>query len=159
MSEAGTPRRSIGLILSICLNVVLIAMIVVGIARAWQRERETMLGHAFSAYSIVAHLPPDRAAAVQKVIDAHAHELGILADDAERSRLEARPIFTAAKFDAAAYAKAQKRMLEADRAFQAARMKQIAEIAALLTVEEREAIADRARREPRSPNHGRRPLN
>jgi uncharacterized membrane protein len=151
MTEA-TPRRNVGLIVSICLNVILIAMIAVGIARAWERQREMMLGHAFSANSIVAHLPPDRAAAVQKIVDAHSYKLGLLSDDAERSRLDARPIFTAQRFDAAAYAKAQERMLKTDQAFEAERMKQMAEIAAVLTSAERQSIADRARREPHRPH-------
>jgi uncharacterized membrane protein len=150
VSDAATPiRRNIWLILSLCLNVALIAMIAVGIWRSVEKQREASLGRAFSAQSIVAHLPPDRAARVQAVIDAHAAKLGALADEAERSRLNARPFFTAEKFDAIAYARAQQGMRQADDALQAERLRQLAEIAAILTPRERHEIAERARKERR----------
>jgi len=155
MSDSAVPRsRNIWLAISLCLNVVLIAMIVVGVWRASQREHEQSIGHAFSPKSILLHLPPDRAAEIQRVIDAHAERLGNLADDTERAKLNARRYFTAEKFDPAAYAKAQDGMLAADSAFEAERHAQMQEIARLLTPKERREIADRARAE-RNPSNRR----
>ncbi len=153
MSESGTPRgRNIWLIVSLCLNVVLVVMIAVGIARAIHRQAEASKGGAFSAQSILAHLPPDHAARVKAVMDAHAARLGTLNDNAARSRLNARPFFTAEKFDLAAYRKAQEDMRAADDALEAERMKQLSEIAVLLTAQERQEIAQRAR-EQHSETH------
>lgn len=144
MSQTGS-RRSIWLIVSLCLNVVLIAMMAMGIARAWHREHEKTLGRAFSAESILAHLPPDRAAKVQAVLDAHAPALKELNDGALQARLHARPIFMAPVFDANAYAQAQQGLRIADDALEAERLKQTADIAAVLTPTERADIVERAR--------------
>jgi len=152
VSDTTPPRSNTWLVVSICLNVVLIAMIAVGVARAWHRQHEMELGRAFSTQSIIAHLPADRAKKVKAVVDAHAYRLGVLADDATKSRLEARPIFTAPVFDPVAYAKAQERMRKADDALQTERMKQLMEIAALLTPAERQEIGERARNQPALPS-------
>jgi uncharacterized membrane protein len=156
MSEAATrPGRSIWLVISLCLNVVLITMIVMGTIRAMERQRVATLGRAFSPQSILAHLPADRAAKIQAVIDAHAERLGILADDSQRARLNARRFFTADRLDVDAYARAQAGMRAADDAFQAERHAQMLEIARLLTPKERREIADRARNEKTPQTHSR----
>jgi uncharacterized membrane protein len=152
MSEAGAPRRrNIWLILSLCLNVVLIAMIAVGIARAWHHQQEAALGRAFSAQSIIAHLPSDRAEKVQAVLDAHAAQLNALTDAASQARVASRPVFAATNFDRANYAKAQLRIRTADDALEAEKMAQLADIAALLTPDERQAIVDRASQQKPKP--------
>jgi uncharacterized membrane protein len=156
MSEPAMRQgRSVWLIVSLCLNVVLIAMIVVGTLRAIERQRVESLGRAFSPQSILAHLPADRAAKIQAVIDAHAEKLGVLSDDSDRARLNARRYFTAERLDSAAYARAQAGMRAADDAFQAERHAQMREIAQLLTPKERREIADRARQEHWPQTHRR----
>jgi uncharacterized membrane protein len=156
MSEGGTRHRNIWLILSLCLNVLLIAMIAVGMARVWHRHHEDAMGPAFSAESIVGHLPPDRAARVQAIIDRHAAAMKRLRDNATVARLRARPIFTAPRFDAAAYARAQQNLRAADDALQVERLKQLAEIAAILSAQERADIVARARDHDRHEHRGRR---
>ncbi|HEY1837817.1 MAG TPA: periplasmic heavy metal sensor [Rhizomicrobium sp.] len=149
MSEAGGRHRNIWLVLSLCLNVVLIAMVAVGFARAWQREHDAQMGGAFSGQSIVAHLPADRAAKVQAVIDAHATKLAALADAAQQARLNARLVFMSPDYQTPVYAQAQAKILAADDALETEKMKQLTEIGVLLTPDERKAIVDRARHQPR----------
>lgn len=157
MSEGGTTRRrNIWLILSLCLNVLLIATIAMGIARAWHRHKEFVMGPPFSAESIVSHLPPDRAAKVQAIIDAHAAAMKRLRDDATNARLKARPIFTAPRFDAAAYARAQRALRAADNALQVERLKQLADVAAILSAQERAEIVARAREHEKLAHAGHR---
>jgi uncharacterized membrane protein len=145
MSETGGRRRNVWLILSLCLNVVLIAMVAV---RMWQYDHGAKLGGAFSAQSIVAHLPPDRAAKVQAVIGAHAASLSALSDAAEKTRLQARLIFMAPTFQLPVYKQAQARILAADVALETEKMNQLNDIAVLLTSDERRAIVERARHQP-----------
>jgi uncharacterized membrane protein len=149
MSETGGRRRNTGLIVSLCLNVVLIAMVAVGFVRAWQREYEQRVGGAFSAQSIVAHLPPDRAARVQAVVDAHAAKLNALADAAQQARVKARLLFLSPDYQLPVYAQQQARILAADDALEAEKMRQLNDIGVLLTVDERKGIVDRARHQPR----------
>lgn len=149
LSDGETPRRrNIWLILSICLNALLIAMIAVGLSRAWERKHEMEMGPPFSAESIVGHLPADRAAKVQAIIDAHEPAVKRLRDAATAARMNARHFFTAQNLDAAAYANAQQNLRAADAALQVERMKQLAEIAAVLTPAERQQIVDRANAQP-----------
>src|SRR6185312_10499879 len=152
MSEA-QPRRNIWLILSLCLNVVLIGMIIAGIVRGIARQREAQIGRAFSVESIMAHLPPADAAKVKAVADRHRAKMDALYDASTFTRVEARRLFAAPTFDAAAYAKAQESVRSADDAFQVERMKQVSEIAAVLTADERHSIVDRARQEPMPIGH------
>jgi Spy/CpxP family protein refolding chaperone len=104
----------------------------------------------------MSHLPPDRAANVQVIIDAHAAAMKRLRDDSTRARLSARPIFIAPRFDAAAYARAQQALLAADDALHAERLKQLADIAAILSPQERAEIVARAREHEKRTHSGHR---
>ncbi|HEX2593114.1 MAG TPA: periplasmic heavy metal sensor [Rhizomicrobium sp.] len=148
MSESGSrPRRAIWLILSVCLNVVLIGMLVVGMMRAWHHKQEAT--GAFSTLSIIGHLPPDRAAAVQKIIDAHTPRMNQLKNEALQSRLAARKIFASPTIDQEAYRKAQEGMRAADDAIEVEKLSQMHDISTVLTAEERKAIVDRANHQGR----------
>ncbi len=146
MSEGGMQRgRNVWLIGSLCLNVLLIAMIVVGLMRAWHLKQEAALGRAFSAQSIAAHLPADRAAKVRAIIAAHAPRMKALNAAADEARRRARGFFVATQFDPDGYTKAQQTLRAANDALEAERLDQVGDIAAILSADERREIVERAR--------------
>ena len=128
-------------------------MIAVGVWRGIQRQHEAQFGRAFSPESIIAHLPPDRAARVNAIAEKHRAKLDRLYDASILTRVNSRRIFAAPNFDAAAFAKAQEQVREADDALQVERMKQMGEIGAVLNGDDRHGIVKRAREEPMPIGH------
>lgn len=136
--------RSVLLIVSLCLNVALIAMIVAGIANAIRTA-----GHprgALSPESLLAAASNSERRQVQAVIDAHAERIRVLRTADLKARKAALGIFEGPVLDPFAFKKALDAVDEADGAVRKEEIAVIGEAASKLSASERKAIAGKAQR-------------
>jgi uncharacterized membrane protein len=153
---APPPRKaSVALIVSLCLNVVLIAVIVVAVARvAMMRQMWPEIGNIRQAerHGVVPvqmilnprammHGAPSERDKIRSVILAHRDRVKALREASMAARRDVMKEFTAATFDKAAFEQSLSRMQSADQALETEVMRVMAESAATLTPEERQAVA------------------
>lgn len=147
MSEAAArpPRRwSLWLIASLCLNVFLIGVIVMGLVVARNRIAAGAMGGAGGGLrpDVVLQLLPQSGAL--KMCDALARrmpEFRKLGQDVVQARREMYGLFRAEPFDNAAFRAALARVTEADIAIVRAREATAADVVARLTSDERAHFA------------------
>ena len=141
--SAPAPRRSVLLILSLCLNVVLVVMIVVGIANALHRGGPR--SGPFSPESLRDSASSTERGKIDAIIAAHAgkiRELKQAARDAHRAAFET---FANANFVPAAFESAIDKAQGADDALRHELATVTAQCAAQLSASERRAVAERTR--------------
>lgn len=148
-TAAPRPRRTL-LIISLCVNFLLVGLIVGGLFVAWQRAAAGGGGgnQPFNPRVLAQMLPPDGRAKVQGIIRANALTFLPLQREARLARLQVYRAFRAEPFEPAAFDAAMDRMRAADTAVLDAGQKLMLEIATKLTPEERRIVGDeiRARR-------------
>lgn len=155
MSDVDQPRAkgtNIALIVSVCLNLILVGLIVTAVVRI-------ALFHPMFG-SLMAQHPPGRGIVVQQVLSmralmhaapaeraklravavAHRDRVKALRQEALDARQDVLNRFSQPDFDPAAFDAAVKRMHEADSALESEVLKIMYESAVTLTPEERQAV-------------------
>jgi uncharacterized membrane protein len=147
-SAPDTPRRqpSVLLIVSICLNIALIALIAIAMTRVGARsfgphERKGGLSAQAALRAAPAEAPKIRA-----IIERRHPHLHRLRGEAMRARAESYRLLTAPDFDPQRYAQSLAAVQKADAALEAEVTAMAAESVATLTPAERAQFARTVRR-------------
>lgn len=143
------PRRGrrIFLILSLCLNVFLVAVIVVGVMRAVHRRNDPMTaGGPFSPYVLLHVAAKEDRPKIQAVIDRHKASVRHLRDQAVAARVASFETFAAPDYTPEKFNAALDKVREADAAVGKEVNDSIAESVAQLAPDERKKLADKTRR-------------
>lgn len=135
------PKRSnVALIVSLCLNLILIGVIAMGLWRIGMRPPPPG-GPGMLSPQLLMRLAPNEADKIGAVLEAHRDRLVGLHHDAVEARRQARRIFLAPDFSQQAFVASLDRVNQADSALEAERLKVVSESIATLTPEERRTIA------------------
>lgn len=167
VAAPGRKGRSVLLIVSLCLNVLLIGILCMGILRLffWPGP-ETGRGrpHGPGLYfgigqgvfnpDLMRRVSPAKSDALRAVIDQHRPRLQQLRRASVAARGAALDAFTADKFDQVAFDKALSGIAAADSAFEAGTMQVISASVAKLSAQERQEIARRWQKEHRHGGDG-----
>ena len=147
-AQSGTtraaPKRSILLIVSLCLNVALIAMVAVGIANAILHGPSR--GGAFAPEVLKENATPAERTKIDAIIAVHAGKVRELRQAAVAAHRAAFKTFADADFSPAAFESAVDKAQDADDALRREYATVIAQSAAQLSPAERQAVAEKARR-------------
>jgi uncharacterized membrane protein len=150
MSDTPAPRRrSILLIVSLCLNVLLVPLVVVVIYRAAHGTPEIGAGGALAPRSVMAAVPAERDR-IQHIIDAHTPKIRDLRAAAVRARRDAFQVLGSSGYTPEKFAKALDAVTSADSALEHENIEMMSESLAALTPDERERMTDRAKARGRS---------
>ena len=148
----GAPprRRNILLIVSLCLNVALAAMIAIGITNAARRNHlRGFAGGPLAPQALMAEVDPSQRPKIQAVIDRHAARLKELRLESVQARGAAFRVFAEPSFTPQEFSQALERVRAADTAWQDEAAKMTAESVAKLTPQERQQIAQKIRERAR----------
>jgi uncharacterized membrane protein len=150
MSEPTTPkpknRTSVPFIISLCLNVALMAMIAVVIAANLLRPpRPPWSGGPLGPYALMAAAEPAERTRIQAVVERHKARIRDLTRQATQARLVAFDLFARQQFHASDYMNALDRVRLSNDALQAEVSKLMTESAAQLSPQERAGLAEKAR--------------
>jgi len=163
-SGASSGKSHVALIISLCINLILVGIIAMAVVRVHffppppfggmgmmgghghgmlRQMQESLTPWAFQ------HAAPAKSEKIEAIIDAHRphlHELGASSIDARR---EAFKVFSAPNFDKNAFNQSLARVENADAALEKELLSVVSESAGTLSPEERRAVA--AERERRGP--------
>ena len=150
MSEVTQPaprRRSIALIISICLNVALVAMILAAAASLFfHRFHGHWEGGPLGIHAMMDVASPQERARIEDIVQRRRPHLHDLSEKARAARAAAYKIFALPSFDQAAYVKALDQVRLENDALQAEVSMMMAEAASQLSPGERQKLAERAGR-------------
>ena len=150
MSDVPQPRRSTALIISICLNIALIAMILAALASAFFRPfPHHWEGGPLGLHAMMDIAAPQERARIEDIVERDRPQLKALADRARDARVAAYKIFAQANFSRDAYSKALDQARQANDALQAEVSAMMVDAAAQLSPEERQTLAAQAARKSR----------
>ena len=152
MSDTSSPEprpRSILLIVSLCLNIVLMPVFAVIIFRAAHRVPEIGTGGVLAPRSVMATVPEERDH-VQKIIDTHSPRISALRAAAARARKDAFMLLAAPGFTQEQFAKSLDGITAADSALERENVAMMAESLSTLTPAERQTVVDHAKARSRS---------
>lgn len=153
MSEVTQPaprRKSTALIISICLNVAMVAMILAAAASLFvHRFHGHWRGGPLGIHAMMDVASPPERARIEGIVQRHRERLRDLSDKARAARTAAYKIFGLPSFDQAAYVKALDQVRLENDALQADVSMMMAEAASQLSPDERQKLADRAARHSR----------
>jgi len=151
VTDAAVPARSgpsVLLIVSLCVNVALIALVAIAVLRAGPRTFEPRKEGALGAHALMRMVPAETAK-IQAVIDSHHQRMRELREQAMQARAESFRALTASEFDAGAFAKSLAAVQNADAALEAESLKVTADSVAVLTPAEREHVAGKVEKPDR----------
>ena len=137
------PRRSILLILSLCLNVVLVVMIVVGIANTLHGGGPR--GGPFAPESLRDSASADERVKIDAIIAAHAGKISELKQAAKAAHRAVFKMFADANVDPVAFETTIDKAQDADNALRREFATVTAQCAAQLSPSERQAVVEKAR--------------
>jgi uncharacterized membrane protein len=147
------PWRNVLLVLSLCFNVALIAILGIGAVRLATANRAPFIAQPAGPLApgqVLRSLSPERRQAVQAVMRQHRAALTELRQSARQARQDTFRVFSAPQFDTAAFNAALERVSAADGALEDEAVAQAKELVVALTPQERQKlIADRP--QPRRP--------
>ena len=141
------PRRAsrgmrVLLFVSLAFNLLIVGTVAAGIWRIRHAPPVPLSGDGpVSMFGFAASLPPDRRDAIWRETEAMRHALRPLRADVRAARQEVQSSLLAEPFDAAQFAKAQSRLLEAEIRARTESQKLMLAIASRLTPDERKAFA------------------
>lgn len=147
------PWRNVLLVVSLCLNVALIAVLAVGVVRMAAANRVPFIGQPAGPLApgqVMRSLTPERRQALRAVMLQHRDALERLRLAARQARQETFRVFSAPQFDSAAFAAALDRVDAADSALEDEAIAQAKDMVAALTPQERQKIIAN-RQQPRRP--------
>ena len=146
---ADQPRpsrgRAVALVLSLCLNVLLIGLLVVGLGRAVQGGFIAQPGGQLAPGQIARALAPADQAKVRGIIAQHQPAMRQARQGARRARLAAFRIFAAPDYTPDAFAQALEAVREADSRLEEQAIALLRDTVDTLTPDQRKAIVTRAR--------------
>ncbi len=150
-APSARPRRrvSILLIVSLCLNIVLVPVVAAVVIRAMHRGTEIGSGGILAPRSVMAAMPAE-AARIQKIIDTHTDKIRALRKNSFGARKEAFAVLAASDYSPEKFAGALNQVAAADSALERESISMMAESLATLTPAERQAMADRVKRRNQS---------
>jgi len=147
----GPPERksNVALIVSLCLNLLLIGVIAMGTFRMFHpdmmfgMERGFGHGHGPHAPYALMHLVPAESDKIKGIVTAHGDRMTTLGHDAMDARHQVMRAFVDPAFSQPAFDQALDRMRAADAALEAEQLKIVSQSVAALTQDERRAAADK----------------
>lgn len=144
------PRRRVSwlLVVSLCLNVALIAGIAVVVYRIAHPDLSVGSGGPLAPRSLIAQFPDD-GAAIQRVIDAHSAKIQQLRHASATARRQAARLVASPGYTPQAMAAAFDRVVQADNALIRENVAMMNESLATLSPAERKALIDKLRRRGR----------
>jgi Spy/CpxP family protein refolding chaperone len=150
-APSARPRRrvSILLIVSLCLNIVLVPVVVAVVVRAMHRGTEIGAGGVLAPRSVMRAVPAEDAR-IQKIIDAHTDKIHALRKDSFRARKEAFAVLGASDYSPGKFAGALNQVAVADSALERESISMMAESLAALTPAERQVMVDQVKRRNQS---------
>ena len=138
---------SILLIVSVCLNVALIAMIAAAIASSvFRHSHERWARGPLGINALVEAATPDERSRIEAIIKNHQSRLRELARDADSERAAAVRTFAQPTFDTAEYERTLDKIRLTNDLLQAEASRMMVEAASQLSPQERQELADRAAR-------------
>jgi Spy/CpxP family protein refolding chaperone len=149
----GSPqgKSNVALIVSLCLNLLLAGVIVVGGLRAFHYGPMFGGGHGFghghgspSSHALL-HLLPADTDKIEAIAAAHKDRIDQLRNEAREARLDVLRVFAAPDFSRQAFDRSLERVRGADAALETEELKVMSESTATLTPDERRAAAEQAR--------------
>ena len=152
MSEPNSASRrpSILLIVSLCLNIILIPVIAAVLVRAAHRDGGVVgAGGVLAPRSVMAAVPAERDR-IQAIIDAHTAKITTLRKASAQARREAFMTLAEPDFSQASFAKSLTAVADADAALERENIAMMAQSLAVLTPQEREALVTRTKARNRS---------
>lgn len=153
MSEPNSvPRRghSILLIVSLCLNIILIPIIAAVIVRAAHRDGGVVgAGGVLAPRSVMAVVPAERDR-IQAIIDQHAPKVIALRGASAEARRRAFMTLAAPDFSQDSFARSLSDVANADAALERENIAMMAQSLAVLTPQERQAMVTRTKTRNRS---------
>jgi len=155
VAQSVPSRRSTALIISICFNVALVAMILAAAASLFfHRFHGHWEGGPLGIHAMMDVASSSERAQIENIVQRHRPHLRDLSDKARAARTAAYKIFARPSFDQAAYVKALDQVRLENDALQAEVSVMMAEAASQLSPDERQKLADRAGRHSRwHPGH------
>lgn len=156
MSAAGdTPRRrgrTILLVVSLCLNVALIALVVVSVMGPPRRffGPPPPVG-PLSPGALMHSLPPDGQAKIHAVVEAHVSAMRQARRDARDARMKAIQVFSSPGYTSEAFSAALDGVRAADTALEEQAIAMLKDSIATLTPAERQQVIAQARTHRRPP--------
>lgn len=151
ITPAQPGGRSWALIVSICLNVALIAMIIAAIGGMFFHRGRPWEGGPLGIHAMLDVATPPERAKIQSIVDRHHDRLQDLGDRARAARSAAHEVFAQPNFDRAAYTQALDKMRAADDALKVEVGAMMGEAASELSPEERKQLAAKAERRSKWP--------
>jgi uncharacterized membrane protein len=150
MSEPTKPqtkdRASVPFIVSLCLNVALIAMIAVVItANLLRPPRPPWSAGPLGPYALMAAAEPAERTRIEAIVERHKARIRDLTRQAAQARLVAFDLFARQQFNASDYMNALDKIRLSNDALQAEVSKLMTESAAHLSPQERAGLAEKAR--------------
>ncbi len=157
MSSQPAPRTNTALIVSLCVNLLLAGVIAMAVFRHFTQPPQAPFAAAqFSGQQpperaqlrqllsprFLSHVAPEQAGKIRAVVDAHRDRLERLRLEANAARRDVLTIFGAPVLDKAALDKALLRLQRTDAAVETEVVRISAEIAPVLTPEQRKKAAD-----------------
>jgi uncharacterized membrane protein len=164
MSDEGRAGRrtwrDVLLVVSVCLNCLLLGLVGMGAARFFWPGPDRVqakpsganhgfyfgIGQGVFNPDMMGRIAVDKADTIRGVVSSHRSQLMALHRDSVAARGDALNIFTSDNFDKTAFERALARIQTSDAAFETETMRVIAASAAVLTTDERKAVAERWRR-------------
>jgi uncharacterized membrane protein len=147
---ARTRTRSTLLVMSLCLNVGLIALILVGIGRFGRGGPPPPAG-LMAPGQIARGLPPKQREEILDIVAAHRPALQTRRRAARRARLEAFRIFASPGYTADEFSRALDQVRDADAALEGEAISVERDVVNVLTPAERTRIAERVRAQRNRP--------
>jgi len=135
------PKRSnVALVVSLCLNLILIGVIAMGLWRAHVMMMPPPEGPGMLAPQMLMRLAPAEADKIRGILQAHRDRLMQLHQAAMDARRAAHSAFLSPDYNQKAFDDALERVHQADAALEAERLKVVSESIATLTPEERRTL-------------------
>ena len=151
MSQPTEPQpragRPLPLIVSVCLNIALIALIAAAVASSvFHHPRPRWAQGPLGLNALMDAAKPDERSRIEAIIESHKSRLRDLAKNVADERAAALGIFAQPTFDKLQYEKALDQARLANDALQAEVGKMMVEAVSQLSPQERREVAERAHR-------------
>jgi len=144
--EPARNRPSVLLIVSLCLNVALIGLIAIALARFGMHGFEPRDAKGGLSAQALMRMAPSERAKIETLVAAHRGRLRELRGAATQARADSFALLTSPGFDPAEFARSLAAVQSADAALEAETLKLTADSIAVLTPAERARVAQTVRR-------------
>lgn len=146
--------RNVLLVLSLCFNIALLAILGVGAVRVVTANRAPFIAQPAGPLApgqVMRSLIPERRQALRAIMLKHRDALVRLRQAARAARMESFRVFSSPQFDDAAFATALEKVSTADGALEDEAVAQAKDLVAALTPQERQKVIDNRVQPQRRP--------